>query len=48
MNTLYEEQKNKPYRTCFSNIYKEQPGAGGWVNGGGGGGDKYSEVGLGG
>ena len=28
MNTLYEEQKNKPYRTCFSNIYKEQPGAG--------------------
>ena len=26
MNTLYEEQKNKPYRTCFSNTYKEQPG----------------------
>ncbi len=28
MNTLYEEQKNKPYRTCFSNIYEEQSGAG--------------------
>lgn len=26
MNTLYEEQKNGPYRTYFGDTYKEQPG----------------------